>query len=493
MLGEAGPVTAPATYREESPLLPASSLSGDPLLAGAPLTPGLRLGRYELLCPIGSGGTASVWIGRRTASGVDELVAVKVLLPLYSQHLRCQRMFLDEARIASGIDNAHVAGILDFGWHGSVPYLVMEWVDGDSLLALQRAVQHAGMQVSPGIALRLVADACGGVHAAHELRDLEGAPLGVVHRDVSPHNILVNVEGTAKVIDFGIAKARRGIAGDTTDGILRGKLLYISPEQALGRPVDRRADVWSLGAVLYDLLAGDPPFQGDTDEATFAFLTSRLPPPPLAAQIPAPVAGVVRRALAPLEQRYATAAEFRDAIEEAMVQSGLTTGREEVAAYVARHLGELLAARRALVQEAIETAGRCARAKLSSPRRGWTRMSAAAAGLFAAGLLAAALGHQRLLTTAPKGPEVSALPGPTARIVAHSDEADPSRVAALAEQGADPGSATPASTGATTSGPHEPMRRALPARSQRAPARDCDPPFEFDPGGIRRYKRNCLR
>jgi serine/threonine protein kinase len=482
-----------------SPELDASSSQGSDLLAGGPLMPGLRLGKWELLYPIGSGGMASVWIVRKTGGEHHELAAVKILLPHYSQHLRCQRMFLDEARIASCIDDVHVARILDSGWQGGVLYLVMEWVDGDSLLRLQRAVQNMGMQVAPGIALRVVADACCGLHAAHELRDLEGAPLGVVHRDVSPHNILLNVEGTAKVIDFGIAKARRSVAGETTEGILRGKLLYISPEQALGRPVDRRADVWSLGAVLYDLLAGAPPFQGDTDEATFAFLISRLPPPPLAAQIPAPVARVVRKALAPLEQRYATAAALKDAIEEAMTQSGLTTRREDVAAYVGRHLGALVAARRSLLQEAIATSDKSAQAeasrsvKLGASRRGWTRGGAAAvAGLLATGLLATTLG--RRLVSAPATPDDgAALAVSAAPPVALANHDSPPQLPQLAGQGTAPDIAAPATMAPTIRGLHEPAQRGSRARSQHASALDCDPPFEFDSGGVRRYKRYCLR
>ncbi len=208
-------------------------------------------------------------------------------------------------------------------------------MDGDSLARTgEGGAAGRRTQVAPGIALRAVADAASGLHAAHNLRDRKGAHLGVVHRDVSPQNILLNVEGVAKVIDFGIAKARDRMAGDTSDGALKGKLLYMAPEQALGREIDRRADVWSLGAVLYHLLAGIPVFKGPTDAATFAFLTSGLPPPPLPSNIPAPVAAVVRRALSPVVERYSTTAELQRAIEEAMVESRLATSLADVAAYV---------------------------------------------------------------------------------------------------------------------------------------------------------------
>jgi eukaryotic-like serine/threonine-protein kinase len=455
------------------------------LLAETSLVPGFRLGTYEILCPIARGGMASVWIGRRMGVGAEELVAIKTMLPHHSRQLRSQRMFLDEARIASGVDHVHVVRILDFGEQAGVLYLVMEWVDGDSLLTLQRAVQHTGAQVSPGIALRVVADACSGLHAAHELRDPAGAPLGVVHRDVSPQNILLNGEGTAKVIDFGIAKARHRVAGDTTDGGLRGKLLYISPEQALGLPVDRRADVWSLGAVLYDLLAGDPPFQAATDEATFAFLTSPLPPRPLPSRIPGPVANVVRKALSPLEERYPTAADLQRAIEDAMAESGLMIRREDVAEYVERHLGGLVAARKAVVQKAQQIAGP------PIPRRGRiAKRAVQAAGLLAAGLLVAAVGHGRTGSRASDNP-VGAASTPAAQVAVLPSEALSPR-AGPGGDGADRLAAVPA-TGTATAPLPEPRRSGTPARPQRASAHDCDPPFEFDSDGIRRYKRACLR
>src|SRR5205823_4340151 len=126
-------------------------------------------------------------------------------------------------------------------------YLVMEWVDGDSLSKLHRAIKTSGGSMPMGIALRVVADACAGLHAAHELRDAEGNDLHVVHRDVSPQNILVGGAGIAKVIDFGIAKARDRLAGETSTGSLKGKIQFMAPEQAVGKPIDRRADVWSTG------------------------------------------------------------------------------------------------------------------------------------------------------------------------------------------------------------------------------------------------------
>ena len=231
---------------------------------------------------------ASVWIARQQGKhGFQRLVAVKTILPKYADEPRFQQMFLDEARIASRIEHANVTQILDVGEQHEVTYLVMEYVDGDSLSKLHRAAPESGAPVPLGVVLRVMADVCGGLHAAHELRDAGGQPLGVVHRDVSPQNVLISTQGIAKLIDFGIAKARDRLGGDTNADQLKGKVQYMAPEQAIGRPVDRRADVWAVGAVLYHLLGGKPPYEAENDIQTLFLLSSGRPPAPLPSSVPA--------------------------------------------------------------------------------------------------------------------------------------------------------------------------------------------------------------
>src|SRR5690606_5718613 len=171
------------------------------------------------------------------------------ILPQYSQDPLFRNMFLDEASIASRIEHPNVARIEYVGEHLGNYFMVLEWVDGDSVSKILRASEQRGERVPFGIAARILADAAAGLHAAHELKDKTGASLGVVHRDVSPQNILVSNAGTTKIIDFGVAKAKDRVSQDTSAGQLKGKIRYMAPEQALGRALDHRADVWALGAI----------------------------------------------------------------------------------------------------------------------------------------------------------------------------------------------------------------------------------------------------
>ena len=308
----------------------------------SPIAAGYRLDRYELLCPIAEGGMASVWIARQTGKhGFQRLVAIKTILPKYAEDPAFQSMFIDEARIASRIEHANVTQILDVGEQHDVTYLVMEYVDGDALSKINRSAKKKEAPVPLGILLRMMADVCGGLHAAHELRDEAGDLLGVVHRDVSPQNVLVTTRGVAKLIDFGIAKASGRLSGDTNVDQLKGKVHYMPPEQALGKPVDRRTDVWAVGAVLYHLIAGRPPYEAANEIQTLFQVTSGRPPEPLDPTVPAAVREVVKRALSfSPNDRHASAADLQHALEAAIIDSGLTTSTSAVAAFLSQVVGD---------------------------------------------------------------------------------------------------------------------------------------------------------
>jgi len=299
-----------------------------------------------------------VWVARqRGKHGFEKLVAIKTILPKFAADIRFQEMFLDEARIAARIEHLNVAQILDLGEEHEILYLVMEYVDGDAVSKLNRACQKKGIKIPTGVVLRILADTCAGLHEAHELRDPNGRLLEIVHRDVSPHNVLVSTKGVAKLIDFGIAKARSRVGNDTNSGVLKGKIQYMAPEQALGRPVDRRADVWAVGAIIYHLLAGKPPYEGDNQLATLHLLGSGRPPVPLPSGIHPSIAGVVRKALAHApENRYATAADLREAIEDAMIEAMVPTNVADVAAFSAEHLADRAERRKQAIDIALAAA-----------------------------------------------------------------------------------------------------------------------------------------
>jgi serine/threonine-protein kinase len=332
------------------------------------LMPGSRLDRYEVLAPIAEGGMGQVWLARlRGKRGFEKLVAIKV--PKLSSEMDVQQMLFDEARIASAIEHVNVAQIVDLGEQGDLLYIVMEWVDGDSLSTLLRVLDKAQTPLALPIALRIISETCAGAHAAHELKGPDGTTLEVVHRDISPQNTLITRGGSVKLIDFGIAKARSRATGDTSDGTLKGKVKYMAPEQALGRRVDRRADIFSLGAMLYRLLGGRPPYEGENEVATLNLLLSGNSPPPLPANVPPQVAKLVYRALAfSPEARFQTAAEMQQAIGKAMTDCHLSAEPTDVAAFVSKHLRERQAQRARAIELALKAAAdRATAASLLQP------------------------------------------------------------------------------------------------------------------------------
>jgi serine/threonine protein kinase len=298
---------------------------------------------------------AEVWVARQIGKhGFEKLVAIKTILPQFASDDRFQQMFLNEAQLASRIHHTNVAKVLDLGEENEVLYIAMEWIDGEPVNRMQRALTRAKVTLPTGIILRIMADVSAGLHAAHEVKDRDGTPAGVVHRDVSPHNILTSMDGVSKVIDFGIARAIARAAGELTQGTLKGKIHYMAPEQAMGQPVDRRADVWSVGAVLYNFFAGHPPYDGETQLQMLHKLTSGLPPPRLPVTVPLPISSVIQGALRhDPSQRWATTEEIQLRLEHAMVEIGRPTPTSAVAAFMAEHFGNRSAARHRTVEAAI--------------------------------------------------------------------------------------------------------------------------------------------
>lgn len=227
-------------------------------------------GRYELIHRLGHGGMASVYLGRAIGTaGFERLVAVKVIHPHLANESEFVEMFLDEARIAAKIHHPNVCETLDLGDDDGVFFMVMEYVEGETLSSLVRQLRKRKEKLPITVALQIASDACRGLEAAHSLENHDGTALNLVHRDVSPHNLLVTMDGRVKVVDFGIMKAA-GKRSNTLTGQLRGKLTYMSPEQARGEPVDRRSDIYAMGVILWELLAGARFYRGETDSEILA-------------------------------------------------------------------------------------------------------------------------------------------------------------------------------------------------------------------------------
>jgi serine/threonine-protein kinase len=322
------------------------------------LTPGYRLDRYELLCRVAAGGMANIWLARpRDGHGAERLVVLKTILPKFASDAHFQEMFLREGGIASRITHRNVARVFDLGEKGGVLYIAMEYVDGDSLSKLNRECQKKGMKIPPGVVLRILADVCAGLHHAHELRDGTGRLLNVVHRDVTPQNILIGAKGIAKLIDFGIASTHLTSNEDTDGAVLKGKAHFMSPEQALGQAVDRRADIWAVGAVLYHLLAGRPPYDAPEYVQTLRLITSGEPPPPLPLEVHPEVGAVALKALsyAP-DDRYQTAQQLHDALVAAMHAANVFTQPAAVASFAEPLLVERAGQRRRAIDLALSAA-----------------------------------------------------------------------------------------------------------------------------------------
>ena len=318
--------------------------------------PASTLGRYEILTPIARGGMASVWAARLMGTrGFQKLVAVKTMLPDVSDDPDFEQMFLDEARVAARIRHPNVAEILDLGEQDDVLYLVMEWVDGENLSVVLKAARALGGMPLPVI-LRIASQACAGLHAAHELCDDSGNLVDLIHRDVSPANVLVSMAGFVKLVDFGVAKSKGRMHVTRAGGMVKGKTPYLSPEQLGGLPLDRRSDIFSFGALLYVMATGLHPFRGETEGKTVENIALKSPVPlrTINAALPLEFEKLVLKALEKdPKNRFSTAAELQRALDQLGLSLGEPATESEVADFVRKAIGETQAKRAADIKSAI--------------------------------------------------------------------------------------------------------------------------------------------
>jgi serine/threonine-protein kinase len=314
------------------------------------VAPPTQAEHYELFGELAQGGMATVYLGRRKYRRKQPFVAIKSMKQELAEDEVFSAMFLDEATLTQRIKHPNVVETLDVAFESNKLLIVMEYVEGVSLGRLLEIGARNRTSIPPRIAVAIICDLLRGLHAAHELRDGNGEPLHVVHRDVSPQNVLVGTDGVARILDFGVAKAasQRHV---TMRGEIKGKLAYMPPEQARGETVDRRSDVYAAGIVLWESLVGRRLYNGRSEEELIRQIFSgHIDPPSMVAdeQIPSTVDRVVLRALSQArEDRWADASIMADALARALAPAH----RDEVTAFVSQTAEGDLNERRMLIQD----------------------------------------------------------------------------------------------------------------------------------------------
>ena len=437
--------------------------------------------RYEPLVKIASGGMATVFVGAlRGPLGFQQLVAIKRPHEHLLEDPKFREAMLAEARVASRIHHANVVDVRDLEVVGESIQLIMDYVEGAALGQLIVIAARTGALIPAGIAVRIVLDACAGLHAVHELADGEGAPLELVHRDISPQNILVGLDGVARVTDFGVAKEAESTGTPTTQGTLKGKLGYLAPEYVRGGRIDRRIDVFAMGVVLWEALTHRRLFRGANEGDTLDRVLHEEAPrvSGVADGLGEALDPVVAKALAKRpEERFQSALDLSCALEEAARSAGVLAGHADVARMLREAVGEELEQRRQVVRErlaasaSVSVAGAAsggasapplASGSTSAPmaqtpsasmvRRTMGRVPRWIAALMIAAMIAAA-GVARMVWNArsPEGPAPAIVALETAREPATQEPASTADAAAPP-----PATAAPPGSGSAGPSPEEP-------------------------------------
>lgn len=301
--------------------------------------------RYRITDKIDAGGMAEVYRGvaESAVGGLKKSVAIKRILPNLTKNKKFVSMFLDEARVSMHLQHANIVGVFDIGMADTAYFIVMEFVDGANLKTLIESMRRQSARMTVAHTIYIMMEVCKGLQYAHDAIDPEnGRELGIVHRDISPPNILVSKRGEVKLVDFGLAKATSQLES-TDPGVVKGKFSYLSPEAASGKEVDRRADIFAVGILLYELLTGKRLFYGETDYQTVELVRQAKVPPiaPQNQEVPGELEQIVRKALArDVSQRFQSAGDLQDALAQFLFSQRLKVTSRDIEQLVASCLRE---------------------------------------------------------------------------------------------------------------------------------------------------------
>ena len=304
-----------------------------------------KFGKYQLLQKIALGGMAELYRSKVTrAHGFEKLVAIKKILPHLTDQGNLVKAFIDEAKLAALLQHENIVQIYDFGSIDDEYFIAMEYLFGKDLRKLTRKARKTGVSLGLENTLYIISRICAGLDYSHNLKDLQGKPLNIIHRDINPQNIFLTYEGQVKIIDFGIAKAASHNS-TTHEGLIKGKLAYMSPEQATGKTIDHRSDIFSTGIIFYELLAGRRMFEGETMEVYSQVREARYEPlDKLRPDLPAKLYEIVERALAKdPDQRYQTCGEMLADLEECIFEMSVRLNGRSFANFVKEFFKEELA------------------------------------------------------------------------------------------------------------------------------------------------------
>jgi serine/threonine-protein kinase len=310
-----------------------------------------RIGKYHLISELGRGGMANVYLGYMEGpSGFNKLVVIKMLRPMFANDEEVRSMFFDEARLAARLNHPNVVQTYEVGSDGDDHFLAMEYLEGQSLSAIRRAEWQRPLPIP--VHLRIIADALSGLHYSHELTDYDGTKLDAVHRDVNPNNVFVTYDGQVKLLDFGIAKAV-GNSVRTETGVIRGTMGYISPEQIMALGVDRRADVFAMGVILWEAATRMRMWKGKLDVAIMQAIVDGAIPTPrsVSSEVPEALERICMKALArKRDDRYPTAAAMQTDLEAFVDEWSPRVGARDSGKYLSAIFDESRRQTRTLIE-----------------------------------------------------------------------------------------------------------------------------------------------